>query len=220
MYRLALLSSVLFLLCNPAWSGAWLREKGKTFTATSVSVFKDGPDFDYKTSLYSEWGAREKLTLGVDVEGNRDLYGHAFVFARVPIADIGPPGRFATELGVGVHHRDTETWPLYKLALAYGRGFESRWGYGWLAIDTALEYRDEDALIRKLDLTTGLSADRRLNPLLQIETSYVPDRPFYWSARPWLMYRTKSGKTTWIFGVERNSVQQDFGLKFALWLSR
>ncbi len=220
MYRLVLLSSVLFLLCNPAWSGAWLREKGKTFTATSVSVFKDGPDYDYKTSLYSEWGAREKLTVGLDVEGNRDLYGHALVFARVPLADIGQAGLFAAEFGASVHHRDTQTWPLFKTTLAYGKGFESRWGYGWLALDTALEYRKDEALIRKLDFTTGLSAERRLNPLMQIETSYVPGRSFYWSARPSLMYRTKSGKTTWIFGFERNAVQDDFGLKFALWLSR
>lgn len=219
MKRLALTILVCCVICGPALAGAWLREKGSTFTAASVTAFKEDGTHKFRSSFYAEWGFRPNFTLGIDAEEHQDLYGHALIFGRFPVADFGKSGRLAAEIGVGAHHRQLRAWALYKATLSYGRNIQTGLGNGWLAIDTALEYRTHEALIRKLDLTTGLSSGRRFDPLLQIETSYTPDQPFYWSARPSVMYRPKSGKTTWILGAERNSLRDSTGFKFALWLS-
>ncbi len=220
MGRVVLISLLFLALCGPVWAGAWLRERGTGFTAVSVTAFDETDEgYKYKTSLYSEWGLRENLTIGLDAEEHQDLYGHALIFARIPVADFGSAGRLAAEFGVGAHHRKLSTWALYKATLSYGKGIQTGLGAGWVAVDTALEYRTHEALIRKLDLTLGLSSGRRLDPLLQLETSYVPGRPWYWSARPSLMYRPKSGKTTWVLGVERNSARDTTGFKLALWRS-
>jgi len=202
----------------PAWSGAWLRDKGTVFTSASVSIFKD-PDHGsrLKSSLYAEWGARPNLTLGFDAEEHQDIYGHALVFARVPLANLGHRGLFAADLAVGLHHRQDRAWILYKGTLSYGKDFQSTWGAGWIAIDAALEYRSHDALLRKLDLTAGMSADRLLNPLLQIETAYAKDHRFYWTVRPSLMIRAKGRKTRWIIGIERNETNSGIGGRFGLW---
>lgn len=219
--RLFLLTTLFVAaLCDPVWAGAWLREIGSVFTAASVTGFKEADDVQkYKTSLYAEWGLLPKLTLGLDAEEHQDLYGHALIFGRFPIADLGKAGRFAGEIGAGAHHRQLRAWAMYKATLSYGKNIQTGLGNGWLAVDTALEYRTHEALIRKLDVTAGLSSGRRFDPLLQIETSYTPDQPFYWSVRPSVIYRPKTGKSSWIFGVERNSIRDGTGYKLALWLS-
>lgn len=210
---------LLFAACGPVLAGAWLRDKGAGFSAVSVTGFKESDVYKYKTSLYAEYGLGPRLTVGLDAEEHQDLYGHALVFARFLVADFGRSGRMAAELGVGAHHRQLQVWALYKATLSYGRNIETKIGNGWLAVDAALEYRTHDALFRKLDFTAGLSSGRRIDPLLQIETSYTPDRPFYWSVRPSIMYRPKGGQSTWVLGAERNSFRDTTGIKLALWLS-
>lgn len=218
MTRLIALLLSFLLASGPALAGAWLREQNKAFTTLSVTGFreKDGA-IAYKTSLYAEWGMRPNLTLGLDAEEHRDLYGHALVFARVPVAEFEEAGRFAAEFGIGAHHRQLQAWATYKATLSWGKGFQTRVGGGWMAVDASFEYRTHEAVIRKLDFTAGLSSPRRIDPLLQIETSYVSGRPFYWSARPSIMYRPKDGPNTWLVGLEKNSFEESVGLKLSLW---
>jgi len=208
---------VFAIPAHPVHAGAWLREKDSVFAALSVTSFPgDFGDFKSKGSFYAEWGARPSLTIGLDAEEHQDLYGHALVFGRMQIANLGNAGRFAGEFGLGVHHQQRQSWALYKLGLSYGKGLETRIGNGWLAVDTALEYRSHQALLSKLDVTVGLSSNRRLDPLLQIETTYVSGQSLYWSARPSIMFRPREAGT-WVVGIERNSYQSRTGLKFALW---
>ena len=217
MYR-TLLFLTLLLAPAPAWSGAWLLEKDDAFTAASVTAFKENEGgYDYKTSFYAEWGYRPNLTVGIDFEESRDYFGHAFVFARVPVADFDQWGRFAAELGAGVHHQQLRAWAMYKVTLSYGKGFQTGWGNGWLAIDTAIENRTHDAIFRKLDITAGLSAQRLVNPLLQIETAYTSGKSLFWRVRPSVMIRTRKSQATWVLGLERNDARSDTGLKFAIW---
>ncbi|WP_237217996.1 hypothetical protein [Ruegeria lacuscaerulensis] len=217
MYR-ALYLLFIILLASPAWSGAWLRGKDSAFTAASVTVFKE-PDqgYDYASALYAEWGARDNLTIGFDFEENRDLYGHATVFARIPVADLQQKGRFAAEFGVGVHHRYRGAWALYKATLSYGKGYSTGWGNGWVALDASLEYRTHDALYRKLDLTTGLNSARLINPLLQVETAYRSGSSLFWRVRPSAMIRWQDSPTTWVLGLERKDARNDTGIKLAIW---
>ncbi|MCG7520085.1 hypothetical protein [Ruegeria sp. Ofav3-42] len=209
---------LLLLMASPAWPGAWLRDKGTAFVAASLTAFKEQDNgYDYKTSLYGEWGFRENITLGLDIEEHRDLYGHATVFARLPVADFESAGRFAAEFAVGAHHRQTRAWALYKATLSYGKGFQTGWGNGWIAVDAALEYRTHEALYRKLDITAGLSSARLVNPFLQIETAYRNGHPLHWRVRPSVMIRAKDSPTTWVFGIERNDARTNTGIKLAIW---
>ncbi len=218
MARQVLIYLLLALLSTPAFAGAWLREKGSSFTALSVTAFKEEDGiYKYKSALYAEWGLRPKLTIGLDVEEHQDLYGHAMVFARIPVADFGQAGRFAAEFGIGAHHRQYGAWAMYKATLSYGKGIQTGIGGGWINVEATVEDRTHEALIHKLDFTAGLSSGRRIDPLLQIETSYISDRPWYWRVRPSLMYRPKTGKLTWVLGAERNSNDKNIGIKFALW---
>ncbi len=209
---------LLLTTASPALSGAWPRAKDAAFTAASATVFKEQHyGFDYKSSLYAEWGARDNLTVGFDFEENRDLYGHATVFARIPILDLRHRGRLAAELGIGTHHRHTGAWALYKATLSYGKGFQTGWGNGWIALDTTFEYRTHDALIRKLDLTAGLSSQRWVNPLLQVETAYRSGDPLFWKVRPSVMVRKPDSSTTWVLGLERDDARRKTGIKVAIW---
>ncbi|WP_254453080.1 hypothetical protein [Ruegeria atlantica] len=209
---------ILLLAASPAWSGAWLRDKGTAFVSTAVTAFKE-PDYgyDYKGSFYAEYGLREKLTLGLDVEEHRDLFGHALVFARLPVANFDNAGRLAAEIAIGAHHRQMRTWAVYKATLSYGQGFQTGWGNGWFAIDAALEFRTHDAVYRKLDLTAGMSSPRLVSPLLQIETAYQSDRPLHWRIRPSVMIRTPNSPTTWVLGLERNDARKNTGIRLAIW---
>ncbi|MEX0318727.1 MAG: hypothetical protein AB3N21_12285 [Ruegeria sp.] len=217
--RRTLLAIILALMATgPACAGAWLREKGTGFVAATTTVHRlEKYAYEYKSSLYLEWGAFERVTLGLDVNEHQGLSGHALLFARLPIHDFGKAGRFAAELGAGAYHWQTTWAPMYKATLSYGKGLNTGWGNGWIAVDTALEYRTDQPLIRKLDLTTGLSSGRLLDPLLQVETTYIPGKPFYWSVTPSLIYRPKLLKSTWVLGIEQNALKSQPGLKVALW---
>lgn len=212
---------ILFIILSgprTAEAGAWLREKNSAFTAFAVTGFRaPGDTIDYKSSFYAEWGMRPNLTIGLDAEEHYDLHGHALAFARFPVAEFANGGRVSAEIGAGAYHRQTSARAMYKATLSWGKGFQTRRGSGWVAVDTAMEFRSTDSVIRKLDLTAGLSSNRKLNPMIQIETSYIPGRPFYWSARPSAMFRPGHGPNTWLVGIEGNAYQNSLGLKFALW---
>ncbi|MGI9370701.1 MAG: hypothetical protein ACR2O2_17880 [Ruegeria sp.] len=131
MGRILIILTLILPAPAPALAGAWLREKDKAFTALSVTAYQDEDDFyDSKTSIYAEYGLRPGITIGLDAEEHQNYYGHALFFVRMPIADFGHSGRFAAEIGAGVHHRQLRTWALYKATLSYGKSFQNRWGNG------------------------------------------------------------------------------------------
>ncbi|EEX08525.1 conserved hypothetical protein [Ruegeria lacuscaerulensis ITI-1157] len=218
MSRLLLLLLAILLGPAPVNAGAWLRQKDSSFSALSVTGYREtNGSAQFKYALYSEWGLREKLTIGLDAEEHQLGYGHALLFARLPVADLGVAGRLAAEFGIGAHHQQLQAWALYKATLSWGKGFQTGYGGGWLAVDAALEYRTHNALFRKLDLTAGFSSQRRIDPMLQIETAYVPGRPFYWSARPSVLIRPDTGPNTWVLGLERTADRRSIGVRFSLW---
>lgn len=218
MCRVLLAICIWFAVACPATAGAWLRERGQVFLATTVTLYKIAQVSPYKSSLYGEWGVLDRLTLGMDFNERPAVSGHALLFARLPIPAPGSRNTLAIELGAGGHHWRNNWSPMYKLAVSFGRGWQTALGPGWLAIDTAVEHRrgkDED--LYKLDLTTGLSGQRRFNPLLQIETAYASGADLYWTVTPSVMIRGRN-ETRWVVGVERKSHFPDaIGLKLGVW---
>lgn len=208
----------LLILPPSVRAGAWLREPGTTFAALTLTLYKSELVRPLQTTFYAETGVRNWLTLGLDIHSRPYELGHALAFARLPLLTTDRFGRFALELGAGTHHRFEQTNGIYRATLSYGLGFDTRIGPGWLAVDLAQEHRSgPDLTISKLDLTTGLSSDRLLNPLLQIESSYSQTGDLYWSAAPSLILRGKNG-TRWQLGIERRSAfPRATGVKLGLW---
>jgi len=218
MGRLLIALWICMTAACPAAAGAWLREKGHGFTSASVTLYRFQGAYDYKTTAYAEWGMAERLTLGIDINEQPGLAGHALIFARYPLWDLGTKGRFAAELGLGAHHWLGDWAPMGKLTLSYGKGLETRWGNGWLAVDTGWERRSGTKTnIFKLDMTAGLSTARRIDPMLQVETAYVPGHPLFWTITPSLLIEG-SKRRTWVLGLERKSdLPGSLNIKFSLW---
>ncbi|WP_164659530.1 hypothetical protein [Tropicibacter sp. Alg240-R139] len=215
-----ILAILLLSLCaaQSASAGAWLREKGTGFLSLTGTIYNPSDTYDFKSAVYGEWGLTPNLTVGLDLNERPGLTGHALVFARIPVAELGQNGRFAFEFGGGGHHFQDRWHPMYKVGLSYGQSLETPWGYGWLAIDLAFEHRlRTNDPFYKLDATVGLSADRLINPMLQIETSYFGDSEVHWSITPSILIRGKNN-TRWQFGIERRSAYpKGYGVKIALW---
>ncbi|MCL6282964.1 hypothetical protein M3P21_05400 [Ruegeria sp. 2012CJ41-6] len=215
--------SLLILLmvlggATPGVAGAWLQEKGGGFLSATTTGYRPGEVVEYRSAIYAEYGLLNRLTLGLDINDRAANSGHAFAFARLPLSPPNWRNRFAIELGTGAHHTLGQTAAMHKITLSYGRNVVTGLGPGWIAADAALEYRTGiDQQISKFDLTLGMSADRFVNPLLQIETAHVRDDVLYWTVTPALLLRGKKGMR-WLIGVERRSAHPDgFGLKFGFW---
>ena len=64
----------------------------------------------------------------------------ALVFARLPVWSPGEH-KVAADLGFGLLADGVEpTQTRIRPGLAWGRGFESRWGGGWLGMEASYEY--------------------------------------------------------------------------------
>jgi hypothetical protein len=212
----------VLLLCAlgapPAMAGAWLREHKTAFSAISSTVRGNiTVPLENENSFYLEYGLTPFLTLGADLNEKRGLAAHALLFARLPLGKPDWRTRYAIELAAGTHMWRNEWFPMYKLAFAVGRGFETRWGNGWMALEAAYEVRTglTDPAI-KLDGVIGMSSGWRVRPLLKIETAQIADSPLAWAVTPGVMFDV--GKSTWIIGLERRkALQETYGITFGFW---
>ncbi len=203
---------------TPGSAGAWLQEKRGGFLSATTTGYQRDEAVEYRSAIYAEYGLLNHMTLGIDINDRAGNSGHALVFARLPLSPPGWRNRFAIELGTGAHNRLGRTAAMHKVTFSYGRGVTTGLGPAWVAADAALEYRTGiGQQIRKFDLTLGMSADRFVNPLLQLETAHVRNDELYWTVTSALLLRGKKG-TRLLIGVERRSAHPGgFGLKFGFW---
>ena len=163
MARRALAAALaLLLLSGPALAGAWLREGGDTFLSFSYEAPSDA---DGWASLYAERGLRPWLTLGLDAGRSAGRgEGEAILFARTTVGPQGEAMRQAVELGFGARLDEAGTpRPAFRAGLSWGRGFDSRYGTGWMAVDGSVTSygslggaADDEGSTLKLDTTFGL----------------------------------------------------------------
>ena len=131
-------SILLILLTAPvtAYSGAWLREKGKGFSSNTVSVTQN---YDISESTFLEYGVRDDLTLGAEVSFLASSYGlqsgSATLFLRRPLGRQGRPNVWSAELGIGAAWVGDVVTPNVKAGLSWGRGFTLAEKNGWITID-------------------------------------------------------------------------------------
>jgi hypothetical protein len=171
----------------PALAGAWPREKGETFLSLSQSVSSGSPallapdqSFRSFSSVYAEYGLTDRLTIGLDAAygwgPEADLWT-GLAFARWPLAETAAGNRFAMDFGLGRRIDSGEGTDLRaRLGLAWGRGFESGWGPGWMGIEGSAERLiPANDQVYKADFTIGLKPDADWMLILQLQTGLYPE---------------------------------------------
>lgn len=139
MHIQLILAALLTLLSLPANAGPWLREKGSVFTSVSVATTYN---LDMGNQTYLEYGATDKTTLIVDVGILRPRLdpngGYATLSFRRALSAPDATSKWAYELGLGAGWIGSETVPLLRAALTWGRGMQ--WGdkSGWATVDLSL----------------------------------------------------------------------------------
>ncbi len=222
MRRLIAILIAGLVLATPAAAGAWLRDKGEGFLSLSGTARAGAAGVGtFETGLYVDFGLFRRLTLGLDVDQTPDGSGHALVFARLPLGPTTGRRRMALELGLGAHHAGGQWAGMGKATLSWGLGFAGPGG-GWLALDSAVEMRAATTTtpgraIYKLDASLGLPSQRRIRPMLKIETAQVEGAGLYWSVIPSLIIPDRDGRR-WVVGLEaRSGSPRTLGLKLSLW---
>lgn len=190
-------SVAILLSSSPVLAGPWLRDPSLSFLSLQATPRDDGTA---EFGLFAERGVTDRLTLGVDVNDNGDA-GHALAFARLPIHRGDWVA--AVDLGLGGHRYKDDSGGMARLLFGLGRNVQVGDAPGWFALSVGPEWRqDAGGAAWKADGVLGLSADRKVNPILGVETFLAPNDDFYWSAIPGVTVRAGQGKTL-IFGVER-----------------
>lgn len=181
----------LMLICSgaPVFAGAWPRDQGKIFLS-----FKYTGRFDMNNLAlldftredlfqgYGEFGISPRLTFGgqysrtgPDIAPITEMRG----FVRYTFLQRGAHVMSA-ELGVGRRQNDFEYEVTFvRPGIAWGRGFETRFGNGWMEIDAQAEIYDTSDAAYKLDATLGLNLSERFAVMFQTRAGYFPENDPY-----------------------------------------
>jgi hypothetical protein len=160
--------------------------RGETFvsvsqeTTTGARTLLDlSQDIRTYASAYAEYGLTDRLTLGVDLAtgmGEDDRFGAGLAFARLPVWSPGAH-LVAVDLGLGTLYSESDGRQMrLRPGVAWGRGFASRWGDGWLGLESSLEFRrpSGDTLF-KADFTAGLKPNGSWKLIAQLQAGAYPD---------------------------------------------
>lgn len=214
--RIPLLIMAL-LACTPAGAGAWLRDQGAAFLSLGSTFSQSG---NQTGSIYGEYGLRPKLTLGIKVDvgmaAGQVQNGRGFIFARKPIPTGERAYKLAYELGIG-GAVGSDAKGLARVGLSYGRGIRLAGKSGWLAIDSAVEWVEDDTVTAKLDSTLGLTLNDRFQVMVQVFYTHT-DSAQTTTLAPSVIWRPKSdARNSYQLGVE--AADGDVAIKLGLWRS-
>lgn len=186
----------LFLLCallsaGPVAAGAWLREEGTGFLSFSQTV-GENRDEDYN-ALFLEYGLTPNTTLGLDAGMGKGLENwQAILFLRRPVGATDGASRRAVELGLGLSGSappltalPSDLSPLLRPGLSWGRGLDTRWGNGWVGVETLAELRlNSGDVALKADTTLGLKRSGGAMMILQFQAGDYPGADPYLRLAP------------------------------------
>ncbi len=190
-------------LTSTAQAGPWLREKGTTFSALSVTA---NYSLDTASQAYLEYGLTEKTTVVGDLSTMRPRNalerGYATLSIRRALTKPDANSKFAYEMGIGVGWIGAETLPHVRTGLSWGRGIE--WGgmSGWTTIEASkiwdLTYAQH---IAKLDMTLGINFTKVTTGMIQIYTAKILGETAATIA-PSLIFKPKRRKFSLQIGAE------------------
>jgi hypothetical protein len=221
---------MLVLAAAEASAGAWPRPKGETFVSVATrqstgarTLIAAVQDIRSYTSIYVEHGVTDRLTVGLDAgqgRGPDERVDTALVFARLPVWSPGEH-RVAADLGLGLLEDGIDgTQTRIRPGLAWGRGFESRWGGGWLGMEASYEYRvsSGDSVV-KADFTAGLKPNDRWMGILQLQTGAYPDSEPIARLAPSVVRRLGARSHVQIGGIAPLAGDNAYGATLALWFT-
>ena len=183
--RAAATGIILALSALRAEAGAWPREEGKTFlslsqtfTTGTFSLLAPTETLTSYSSLYAEYGLTATTTIGIEAAyglGPEARLATGIAFVRRPIWETESGHRFAADLGVGWRTEGSEQDLRLRPGLAWGRGFESAWGNGWMGADASAELMlPSDDMAFKVDLTTGVKPNDDWMAIMQVQSGRYP----------------------------------------------
>lgn len=199
MRRLTIVAA-LMLAGTQAQAGAWPRGEGNLFLSLKYTGAWDREaimlrDFtrENRQQVYGEWGVAPRLTFGAEVarSGPEEApIRERRVFGRYTFLQRGRHVMSA-ELGFGGRANDFQYEVSYvRPGLAWGGGFESRFGAGWMELDGQAEiYESDDAPALKLDATLGLNLTDRLTVVMQGRAGDYPGTDPYFRLAPSVVVR-------------------------------
>lgn len=229
----ALVAGLLIALAaGEAQAGAWPRPKGETFVSvtrqqtTGARTLIEGlNDLQSWSSLYAEHGLTSRFTLGLIAgtgsgPGRYDGATEALVFLRMPVWSPGQH-RFAAEIGIGTldaewQGRERRLRP----GLSWGRGFASRWGDGWMGIESSAEFRQPSGdTVLKADVTAGLKPNDDWMWIAQVQSGRFPGNAPIVRFAPSIVRRLGGRMHLQVGGVAPIAGDDAFGATVSLWLT-
>lgn len=218
-------SGLFFMvLMWPFWvssadAGAWLREKGSSFTSVSFGStwFRDTTN-----TSYLEYGLRDDLTIGADIgyatsqKGKQSGYGT--IFMRRPLGQNKGPNQWAYELGVGAAWVGEAVLPYLKTGVSWGRGIKVRETHGWMAVDASMTWDVTSGLhLAKVDSTVGMNFTDITTGMVQFYLANL-DQKTYASIAPSLVFKPRKGQLRFQIGAESQLGNfENTAIKLGLW---
>lgn len=149
--------------------------------------------------------------------------GQALVFARTNLGRPDGTARQSVELAFGARQgEDGATLPALRLGASWGRGLETRWGPGWIALDGSatgygsLAHAAEEGLALKLDTTLGVRPGEHSMVTLQVFWSRSGDEEAALRVVPSYARRLRGETFGQIGVVVGTGAAPDLGIKFGL----
>jgi hypothetical protein len=221
---------LLALAATEAGAGAWPRPKGETFVSVATrqstgarTLIAAVQDITSYTSIYVEHGVTDRLTVGFDAgqgRGPDERVDSVLVFARLPVWSPGEH-KVAADFGLGLLDDDVDrTQTRIRPGLAWGRGFESRWGGGWLGMEASWEYRTPSGdSATKADFTAGLKPTDRWMTILQLQTGVYPDADPIARLAPSVVRRLAARSHVQVGALAPLAGDDAYGATLALWFT-
>ncbi|OIQ44269.1 MAG: hypothetical protein BM558_08625 [Roseobacter sp. MedPE-SW] len=226
---LVLCAATLPLAAN---AGAWKQPVDTGFSSTSFSLRRTDQGLVSEFGYYRDFGISTGFDLGIDLNHQQShptrQSGHMMLFARLPLYQDTNTRKIAAEFALGGNHANLQWHPMYRFTLSIGNSKATNAGHLWGNLDLIYEQRGDTPHPQwKLNGNLGLDGNRRVSPLLQVETSFGPETDFNYAIIPSLRINLselfRAGKPHFensdlTIGLEyRHENTQSFGVKIALW---
>lgn len=206
-------------LVHPAQAGAWLREKGTSF---SSFAFTGTYALDTTSQTYLEYGLTEKMTLGADIGYIRPRNalhgGYATFFMRRPISAPDAASKWSYDLGIGASWIGDQILPHLRAGLSWGKGMT--WGEksGWMNVDASVTWNLATELhLAKIDTTIGVNFTEVTTGMVQIYLAHLAQDTFA-TVAPSLVFSPGKSKFRIQVGLESPLEElRDSSIKIGLW---
>jgi hypothetical protein len=211
---------VLFLIAvaQTGHAGPWLRDKGKTFSATS---FSSTYYLETSSQTYLEYGLTEATTLVGNFGTSRLHYsphtGYATASIRRALSAPEAPSKWAYELGIGMAWSGDDRERHLRTGLTWGMGNKWRDKSGWITVEAVALWDMTNARhLAKLDTTVGLNFTDVTAGMLQLYTAYADHGSA--TLAPSLVFTPAKSKFRIQVGAESKIGEFDnSALKIGLW---